>query len=50
VVVTDWQEYKHLPLEQMKARMRGKLLLDARNLLNPHEVREHGLTYLGIGR
>jgi UDPglucose 6-dehydrogenase len=50
VVVTDWQEYKHLPLADMKARMRGNLLLDARNLLNAQEVTRHGLTYAAIGR
>ncbi|MDQ3459739.1 MAG: UDP binding domain-containing protein, partial [Deinococcota bacterium] len=50
VVVTDWQDYKHLPLTEMRARMRGDFLLDARNLLNPGEVRAHGFTYASIGR
>lgn len=50
VVVTDWQEYKHLPLDAMKARMRGDLILDARNLLNAGDVRERGFTYVGVGR
>ena len=50
VVVTDWPEYRHLPLADMKARMRGDLLLDARNLLKPEEVEAQGLTYVGIGR
>lgn len=50
VIVTDWPEYRHLPLAAMKARMRGNLLLDARNLLNPAEATAHGLVYAGIGR
>ena len=50
VVVTDWQEYKQLPLDKMKERMRGDLLLDARNLLNGAEAEKHGFTYAGIGR
>ncbi len=50
VVVTDWQQYKHLPLAEMKKRMRGDLLLDARNLLNAAEVSRHGFTYVGVGR
>lgn len=50
VLVTDWAEYRHLPLAALKAAARGDLLLDARNLLNPEEVARHGFTYLGIGR
>jgi len=30
--------------------MRGDLILDARNLINPDAVRTAGLTYIGIGR
>jgi UDPglucose 6-dehydrogenase len=50
VVVTDWPQYRGLPLAAMKERMRGDLILDARNLLNADEVRRHGLSYVGIGR
>jgi UDPglucose 6-dehydrogenase len=50
IVVTDWSQYRNLPLAEMKQRMRGDLVLDARNLLSPDEVRKQGLTYVGIGR
>jgi UDPglucose 6-dehydrogenase len=50
VVVTDWQEYKQLPLAEMKKRMRGNVFLDARNLLNAADVERQGLKYVGIGR
>ena len=50
VVVTDWPEYTRLPLGELKGAMRGNLLLDARNLLEPVTVTEAGLTYVGIGR
>lgn len=50
VIVTDWPEYRQLPLSAMKARMRGDLLLDARNLLSPVDVARHGFVYAGIGR
>jgi UDPglucose 6-dehydrogenase len=50
VIVTDWPEYRQLPLAAMRSRMRGDLLLDARNLLKPSDVVKHGLTYAGIGR
>ncbi len=50
VVATDWRDYRHLPLREMAARMKGTFVLDARNLLAPEEVRRHGLTYEGVGR
>lgn len=50
VVVTDWPEYTRLPLGEMKGAMRGNLILDARNWLEPATVTEAGLTYVGVGR
>ncbi len=50
VIVTDWDEYRRMPLVDIAAVMQGKLLLDARNLLQPTQVREAGLQYVGIGR
>lgn len=50
VVVTDWDQYRRLPLERMAAAMRGRLVLDARNLLQRQSVTAAGLDYVGIGR
>ena len=50
VVVTDWDEYRDLPLDEMKTQMRGALIMDARNLLEPSEVEAKGFDYVGIGR
>lgn len=50
VVVTDWQEYKHLSFTSIKEKMRGDFILDARNLINAQEVEAKGLRYTGIGR
>jgi UDPglucose 6-dehydrogenase len=50
VVVTDWPQYRLLDFADLKLRMRGQLVLDARNLLQPSQVRGVGLTYVGIGR
>ena len=49
VIVTDWQDYKHLPLAEMKSRMRGDFILDARNLIHPSDVESFGFRYGGIG-
>jgi UDPglucose 6-dehydrogenase len=50
VIVTDWPQYRQLPLAELRTAARGNLLLDARNLLNPEEVQRHGFNYVGIGR
>ncbi len=50
VIATDWPEYTRLPLAEIKAAMRGTLILDARNMLEPAAVSEAGLTYVGVGR
>ncbi len=50
VVVTDWPQYRELDFEEIAKRMSGKLVLDARNYLQPAQVRNAGLEYVGIGR
>ncbi len=50
VIVTDWNEYRHLDWTALAGAMRGKLVLDARNLLKPDALAGSGLTYVGIGR
>jgi len=49
VLVTDWSDYRHLPYSTMSERMRGNLLLDARNMLNASDVEKHVLKHVGIG-
>jgi UDPglucose 6-dehydrogenase len=50
VVVTDWNEFKHLDLERVHAAMRQPVILDGRNIYNPAEMRALGFTYIGMGR
>lgn len=50
VVVTDWPQYRQLDFEKLAERMHGSLVLDARNYLQPAQVRNAGLQYVGIGR
>ena len=50
VLVTEWPEFGELDLGEVADRMRGRLLVDGRNFLDPDRVREAGLTYEGIGR
>jgi UDPglucose 6-dehydrogenase len=50
VLVTEWPEFKELDLRDVAQAMRGKLLIDGRNVFDPARVREAGLAYEGIGR
>src|ERR1700754_5114183 len=50
VLVTDWPEFAELDLREVKAAMRGDLLVDGRNLYDPGDVLNAGLVYEGIGR
>jgi UDPglucose 6-dehydrogenase len=50
VVATDWNEYKQLDLAELAGRMRGDLLIDARNIYDPEKAVAAGLSYAGIGR
>jgi UDPglucose 6-dehydrogenase len=50
VLVTEWPEFKDLDLAAVAGSMRGKLIVDGRNFLDPAAVRAAGLSYEGIGR
>jgi UDPglucose 6-dehydrogenase len=50
VIVTEWDEFRALDLEKIAASMRGKVLVDLRNVYTRDEVEEAGLTHYGVGR
>ena len=50
VVVTEWDEFRGLDLNQLAAAMKGKVLVDLRNIYDRREAERAGLRYFGIGR
>ncbi len=50
LIVTEWNEYRNLDLERAKNEMRGNVIMDARNVLEPEKARSLGFNYRGIGR
>ncbi len=50
VVVTAWPELGELDWAEAGARMRNRVLVDGRNMLDPAALRAHGFAYDGIGR
>src|SRR5579885_3143592 len=50
VVVTHWNEFKLLNMQQIRSAMRRPVLIDGRNIYEPAEMDRHGFIYRGIGR
>jgi len=50
VLVTEWNEFKHLDMARIKGLMRGTVLMDGRNIYDPVAMRDLGFVYRGVGR
>ncbi len=50
VVLTEWNEFRALPPARLSALMRGRLVVDLRNIWEPRAMREAGFFYHSIGR
>ena len=50
VIVTEWDEFRALDLAKLAKRMRGRALVDLRNVYDGEEAERAGLDYRGIGR
>jgi UDPglucose 6-dehydrogenase len=50
VVVTDWNEFKHLDMQRIKDSMKQPVLVDGRNIYDPDLIKEMGFQYRGFGR
>jgi UDPglucose 6-dehydrogenase len=50
IILTEWNEFKQLDLNKIKALMKAPVILDGRNIYNPLEVRKLGFVYQGVGR
>jgi UDPglucose 6-dehydrogenase len=50
VIVTEWDEFRALDLDDLAARMRGRTLVDLRNVWDPQEAERAGFIYVGVGR
>ncbi len=50
VLVTEWNEFRFLNLERLRAAMRRPLIVDGRNLYEPERMRRIGFEYYSMGR
>jgi UDPglucose 6-dehydrogenase len=50
VIVTEWEQFRALDFERLKAAMARPVLVDLRNIYRPEEVARHGFVYESVGR
>lgn len=50
MVMTDWNEFKHLDLERIRDLMKQPVLFDGRNIYEPEKMRILGFNYRGFGQ
>ena len=50
VLMTEWNAYRGLDLDQVMARMKGRVFCDLRNVYEPEHMSARGFAYAGVGR
>ncbi len=50
VLITEWNEFRALAPERLRTAMRGKVMVDLRNVYDPVAMRAAGFEYHGVGR
>jgi UDPglucose 6-dehydrogenase len=50
VLLTEWNEFRALSPDRLKAAMKGDIILDLRNAWDPAAFRDAGFQYQSIGR
>jgi UDPglucose 6-dehydrogenase len=50
VVLTEWNEFRGMDFEKLKIAVKGRIILDFRNLYVPEDVVKAGFSYHSLGR
>ncbi len=50
VLITEWNEFRALAPSRLAETMRGRILVDLRNVYDPVAMRQAGFAYHGVGR
>jgi UDPglucose 6-dehydrogenase len=50
VLATEWNEFRALTPAQIVGAMRGRIMVDLRNVYEPDDMKNEGLDYSSIGR
>ncbi len=50
VLATEWNQFRQLDLERIRASLRKPLVVDLRNIYEPADMKRLGFEYVGVGR
>ncbi|MEX1181539.1 MAG: UDP-glucose/GDP-mannose dehydrogenase family protein [Cucumibacter sp.] len=50
LILTEWNAYRALDLERLKAAMAGRTVIDLRNIYKPQDMAAAGFDYTSVGR
>ena len=50
VFLTEWNQFRKLDMEKIKAALRMPIIIDLRNIYEPDMMKEMGFTYVAVGR
>jgi UDPglucose 6-dehydrogenase len=50
IVVTEWKNFWSPDFDLLKTTLKDAVIFDGRNLYQPELIKQHGITYYGIGR
>jgi UDPglucose 6-dehydrogenase len=50
VILTEWNEFRALDMQQMLGALRQPVLVDLRNIYRPEDMKAAGFTYVSVGR
>jgi UDPglucose 6-dehydrogenase len=50
LILTEWEEFASLDLERLRSALKYPIIIDGRNLYDPHQMAMNGFTYYSVGR
>ncbi len=50
ILMTEWNPYRNLDLERIKAQLKTPIVIDLRNIYEPKRMKEMGFQYTSVGR
>jgi len=50
VIITEWDQFRALNLDRVKASLKSNIVVDLRNIYSPEDMAKRGFTYISVGR